>query len=291
MQYNVAPAILQKSLFSGDDMKGDVPYGMWRADVLCLARDPDMTAYNLLHAIRNSLRGTAKNVLVSLGNRATPQSVLTKLDALFGDVSTKGMLMQEFFNSSQLPGESVTSFGCRLEGLLQRAVEHGHLALDAKNDLLRAKFWTSLSSERLKGQTRHKYDSISDFDELLKEIRIVEKELSVTSISVPSISQSSVKQKHVLHQPVVEDQFRDFEVKFDQKLADLEKRINDGVENKFDLILKKLDQGSGSKPFNNNYKKFNKNNNRSGGNNNNNKHNNAQSQHSQGNNLNGEAPQ
>lgn len=42
-------------------------------------------------------------------------------------------------------------------------------------------FWTSLRSEKLKGQTRHKYDSITKYDKLLLEIRRVEKELSIST--------------------------------------------------------------------------------------------------------------
>ena len=45
------------------------------------------------------------------------------------------------------PGECATSFGCRLESMLQNAIESGYLNKSSKNDLLRHKFWTSLSSE------------------------------------------------------------------------------------------------------------------------------------------------
>lgn len=58
--------------------------------------------------------------------------------------------MQEFFNAFQLPGENVTSFGCRLETMLQNAIYNGYLDSVSKNDLLRHKFWTSLNSEKLK---------------------------------------------------------------------------------------------------------------------------------------------
>ena len=107
------------------------------------------------------------------------KEILHKLDILFGEVSDNGMIMQEFFNAFQLPNECARSFGCPLESMIQNAIDCGYLERSAKNDLLRNKFWTSLSSEKLKSQTRHKYDSIRDYDRLLLEIRRVEKEISI----------------------------------------------------------------------------------------------------------------
>ena len=189
--------------------------------------------------------------------------ILHKLDSLFGDVSTHGMLMQEFFNSYQKPGESVT--GCRLENLLQLAEESGQLARGAKNDLLRHKFWTSLSSDRLKSQTRHKYDSISNYDALLREIRIVEKEIAMSP-------DSELSSKKPSHQPVVtEDQLKELEKRVDLKLDSLEKKLDSKLDEKFNVILQKLDQGapleSRPRPDNTTYNNNNNNNNRSYNNN------------------------
>ena len=61
--------------------------------------------------------------------------------------------------------------------MLQSAIDCGYLDRGSRNDLLRHKFWT-LSCETLESQTRHKY-TIRSFDELLREIRQVEKKLSI----------------------------------------------------------------------------------------------------------------
>ena len=42
--------------------------------------------------------------------------------------------------------------------------------------MLRSKFWTGLKNTQLRSATRHKYDSLSDFQTLLKEIRQIEVE-------------------------------------------------------------------------------------------------------------------
>jgi hypothetical protein len=148
-QYRLTSAVPKLPFFSGDDQKGDISYVEWKFEIRCLMEDPDVTAHIAVQAIRRSLRGTARRLLVSLGESASAADIFRKLDSSFGDVSTHGMLMQEFFNSFQKPDESVAKFGCRLEYLLQLAVEQGQIAKEAKNDLLRHKFWTSLSSKEI----------------------------------------------------------------------------------------------------------------------------------------------
>ena len=110
--------------------------------------------------------------MIPLSATATVTDILGKLEAMFGDA--RGMIMQEFVNAQQRPDESVIAFGCRLETLLQTAIDNGHHTDDSKSDLLRHKFWTSLSSDKLKSQTRHKYDTILDYNQLLREIRQVD---------------------------------------------------------------------------------------------------------------------
>ncbi|XP_052809305.1 paraneoplastic antigen Ma3-like [Mya arenaria] len=180
---NMSPFIPKLPFFSGDEPvpKTECTFVEWRYEVKCLISEPDIHEHYLLQAIRRSVRGTARRLLIPLGENATVTDILEKLDAMFGDVSTHGMIMQEFFNAIQRVDENVTSFACRLETLLQTAIENGHMSPQSKNDLLRHKFWTSLNSETLKGQTRHKYDTLSDFNSLFREIRTVEKEISLTT--------------------------------------------------------------------------------------------------------------
>lgn len=236
--YEVTNNVPRIPQFSGDEppQKGDVSYKEWRFEVQCLVSDPDIKPNLLIQSIRRSLRGTAKTMLIPLGERATVKQILSKLDVLFGEISTNGMIMQEFFNAFQLPGECVTTFGCRLETMLQTAIDNGYLERTAKNDLLRHKFWTSLSSENLKGQTRHKYDSIKNYDKLLLEIRRVEREIFI----------SNSKDRKPVHQygmSVVED---DLEEKLNKKIGELEQRLEGKMDDKFNKILEKLDGRPGT---------------------------------------------
>ncbi|XP_041374662.1 uncharacterized protein LOC121387570 [Gigantopelta aegis] len=212
------------SPFSGDDppQKGDSSFMEWCFEVRCLMTDPEMHPPMVLQAVRKSLRGTARSMLIPLGERATVTDIISKLDILFGDVLTNGMIMQEFFNASQKSEESVTAFGCRLETMLQAAINCSDLDRHSKNDLLRHKFWTPLNCEKLKSQTRHKYDTIREYDDLLREIRKVEKELSMTTAT-----NMSNKRVHQQAMPTVGvDKVCALESQFDRKLENLKRKLD-----------------------------------------------------------------
>ena len=167
--YPVLPKI---PCFSGDEPvpKGEVPFVVWRYEVQCLLLNPDLSPSQILQVMRSSLRGTARIMVIPLGQSATTDDILTKLDIMFSDASTKEDLMTEFFNSHQFSSESVTAYACRLETLLQSIITKGQLPGVARNDILRHKLWTGLHSDVLKLQTRHCYDTLQDYNLLLREL-------------------------------------------------------------------------------------------------------------------------
>lgn len=83
-------------------------------------------------------------MLIPFGEKARLRVIFEKLDILFGEVSDSGIIMQEFFGAYQLSSECATSFGCRLETMLQNAIDNEYLDKASKNDLLRHQFWVSL---------------------------------------------------------------------------------------------------------------------------------------------------
>lgn len=201
--------------FSGDQppMKGDVTYDVWHYETKCLVSDSSLSQPVMLQIIRRSLRGSARQVLIPLGEKATMMEILQKLDTLFGNVATNESIMQTFYSESQKPTENVTTYGCRLETLLQVAVESGHVSKAARNDMLRSKFWTGLRNDKLKLMTRHKYDSITSYDMLLREVRAAEQEMT-----------TSEKLTTAQHQPVS---------------ADRDKAVED-IANKMDTLMSKM---------------------------------------------------
>ena len=81
------------------------------------------------------------------------------------------MLMQELFSDFQKESEYIVTYGSRLERTLSKVVKEGQRDEGAKDSMFRSKVWTGLKNQQLRQATRHKYDTIHDFQILLKEIR------------------------------------------------------------------------------------------------------------------------
>ena len=73
--------------------------------------------------VRRSLQGRAADVLLAMGSEVSVQQLLEKLDVRFGDVRPSDMTLEQFFTARQLPAESVSPWGCRLEDLLSRVTD------------------------------------------------------------------------------------------------------------------------------------------------------------------------
>ena len=164
--------------FSGslEPQKGETTYEVWNFEVKCLQKSKQLPEHILLQSIRNSLKGSARSSLVPLGENATVDEVLDKLDGFYGNVCSSETHIQSFYSDYQKDKESIVEYGSRLEQTLSRAIRYGHADLAAKDAMLRSKFWTGLNSQQLKHSTRHLYDSVMDFQSLLKEVRKVEQE-------------------------------------------------------------------------------------------------------------------
>ena len=173
------PQQLRLATFSGDEPtpKGEVSYLVWQYEIKCLMREKSHSENTILQAVRRSLKGFAGRTLLSLGEKVTLKQILDKLDGIYGIVYSGEAIMQQFYTESQKVSESAAVWACRIEDLLQRAVEKGHVEVKAKNDMLRNKFWTGLVDDRLKNASRHKYDTVKDFGELLREVRKIEQEV------------------------------------------------------------------------------------------------------------------
>lgn len=162
--------------FSGNVTKGEVSFQRWKYEVKCLKKSA-LQENIILQAIRRSLRSTPADVLTWMGESATVDDILHKLEGLYGTVLSGEALIQKFYSERMLPDESVTSWGCRLEEILSQAVALGKVEPPSMNGMLKAKFWSDLSDDRLKNATRHKVDMIDSFTQLCMEVRAVEQEL------------------------------------------------------------------------------------------------------------------
>ncbi|MCG8113319.1 MAG: hypothetical protein N0E59_21415 [Candidatus Thiodiazotropha taylori] len=185
--------------FSGSEepQKGETTYEVWNFEVKCLLKSQQLPEHVLLQSIRNSLKGSARNILVPLGEDASVEDILNKLDGFYGNVCSSETLIQSFYSDYQKDKESIVEYGSRLEQTLSRAIRYGHIDLVAKDAMLRSKFWTGLNNQHLKHSTRHLYDSIKDFQSLLKEVRKVEQEEIAMNRPPVTTSKQKVAQQNV----------------------------------------------------------------------------------------------
>ena len=83
-------------------------------------------------------------------------------------------VLQEFYTVHQEEEESVTDSGLRLEQILQRAIEKGHVTEERKDQMLRDKFWRSFYNQDLKNATKIYHQSVLSFDKLQRKVRAEE---------------------------------------------------------------------------------------------------------------------
>lgn len=164
-------------IFSGEE-KSEVNFDVWKYEVRCIIREGNYSDIILRQSIRGSLKGKARSLLLSLSDDATPSQIIDKLEGVYGNVFSSEALLQRFYSENQQPNQSVAEYGMQLEGLIQLAVEKGQINPAAKNEMLRSKFWSGLRDPSLKNASRYKYDTVMDFDQLRKEIRSIELDLS-----------------------------------------------------------------------------------------------------------------
>ena len=162
------------SIFSSDGSKQDSSYDQWRYEVECRRKEKYSDSV-ISQAIRRSLRGDAGRVVMRLGPEATIAEMLDKMESVFGTVERGESIMQDFYSATQRKGEDTMTWSCRLEEIYRKAVEKGVVKKEDANEKLKSRFWNGLH-QWLRDITGYKYDSIADFDQLRKEIRLIEKE-------------------------------------------------------------------------------------------------------------------
>ena len=162
--------------FSGEKSKGDGGYYQWRYEVSCLHKDSSVKSNIVLQAIRRSVKGTAADILLNLGDDVSVSEVLEKFDVVFGDVLSSEQVLEKFYSAKQDRNENIIAWGCRIEGILEMGRKIGAISELASKDMLRSKFWSGLSNHNLKSALRHQYDGQSSYSELFRYARSVESE-------------------------------------------------------------------------------------------------------------------
>jgi hypothetical protein len=90
--------------------------------------------HSIDYAVRRSLKGEAGRVAMHLGHKASIPEIIYKLDSIYGDL----------FNARQREDENVTSWSCRLEGMIGKAVTKGHINKEEVNEMLHSVLFRGL---------------------------------------------------------------------------------------------------------------------------------------------------
>ena len=168
---NVFPQNPKISIFSGESK--DTPFDLWKFEVQCLVEEGKYSDEALKQAIRKSLKNDPSRIVKRLGIKSTIDDIVKKLEGIYGEIEKKETIKAEFYNAKQEANESVTSWSCRLEEILDRLCEQEHIDDSEIDGMLRGKFYYGLL-EHLKDKAAHKFDKDNSFDEFRTEVREIE---------------------------------------------------------------------------------------------------------------------
>ena len=187
------------SPFSGDDPKPktEASFEEWKYEVECIRKEKEHSDVAITQAVRKSLRGQAKRVILPLGTSANIACLMERLENVFGNVASGQAILKEFYTATQKENESITSWGLRLEEIYQRAKEKGKAREEERDNTLKEQFWKSLRSERLKNATRVKFETIESFELLRRAVRAEENEMKVAT----NLQQHQLKQQKKEEEP------------------------------------------------------------------------------------------
>ena len=193
-----APLPPKLGVFSGDGHKNEAPYAQWRSEVQSILRAGIYQEPMIMTNVRRSLRGRAADVLLAMGTDVSVQQVIDKFDVRFGDVCPTDMTLEQFFTARQLPTESMSAWGCRLEEIVSKIKDTASAA--AAQNMLRTRYWTGIYSEKIRNALHHHFDDGADFESLLRQARIAEQEPTSMPVQQRAVVPSNDKLDEILRQ-------------------------------------------------------------------------------------------
>jgi len=163
------------SIFTGEGDQKDAAFESWHYEVQTLLREGSYSECTITTAAKKSLRGDAAKVARRLGITATIREILNKLRVIYGRIDDTSDLLTEFHKATQGTTESVSSWCCRIEELLFRALEDGATQITQPEETIRLKFYSGLHQD-IKDRIRHLKGHLHSLDSLLFEARRAEME-------------------------------------------------------------------------------------------------------------------
>ena len=206
---------------------------------------------HILQVIRRSLKGEARESLLSAGETASSEDVLKKLNGIYGTVASNESILQQFYLEKQREEENVAQYSIRLENMLQQIKDY--VPEQSKNEMLRSKLWSGLRDPQLKNASRFKYDLEPDFNQLRIAIRKIEQDmLNTASVQTTSLQQQPVVKGSDSALEEILKRLRAMEGKMEGWEKTLEKKIENKLKEKLDEKSNSEDSEKGAQGRGNN---------------------------------------
>ncbi|XP_060596118.1 golgin subfamily A member 6-like protein 22 [Ruditapes philippinarum] len=136
----------------------------WKLEVEVII-DSDMYDENVLRqAVEKFSSWSNKKNIINNTLQLQQGKIISKLENVYGMYESESE-------------EGITEWGIRLETIVQKAIEKGHVSESQKDEMLKTRFWRQLKSEQLKNATRMYFETAKSFEELRKKVRLEEYEM------------------------------------------------------------------------------------------------------------------
>lgn len=197
----------------------------WRVEVNAMMDSGLYQEDILRQAVRNSLSGKTRKILLTLNSKATTPEIVEKLESVYGNVTSGETVLAEFYSAKQRKEESVSEWGVRLEGVIQKAIDKGHVKWTQKEEMLKTRFWRHLYSEELRNATRMYYETTDDFESLRRKVRMEESEIKTAK-------ENTVPEKETIQTNVKQQTAKDEHLDLLKNLLDRMKRLEKELESR-----------------------------------------------------------
>lgn len=233
----------------------------WKLEVSSLMETNLYKDFVLAQAVRNSLTGKARKVLLTLKPSASTKEILKKMEDIYGNIRSGDSIIHDFYSAKQNRSESCSDWGVRIETLFYQALERSEIEEERKDRKLKERFLRGLYSEKLKSATRSAYESSGSFDNLRKKARM--EELDMESEQSHARLDNVIKNTQVMEeikscQPI--QKVSETNAKLDEllkRMMDLEKEIREIKRKQNETRQTETEsagRNTGSRPFRGGYK-------------------------------------
>ena len=192
--------------------KGHVSYTTWKHEVEGLKTIYPIKA--VIQAIKRSLKSPAAEVMWCLGPNPSYEQIMEALETRYDDVAEREVLLAELFSVTQGEKESLTEFASKLESILYRLSKLGDARYDGTDfEILNGNFFRGLRDDKLREAFRPRKEQFKNFNEMLKEARRLESDLSKRNVNRAKVHVLTIQEPQVSDRDWLEERFQKMEQK------------------------------------------------------------------------------